>query len=776
MRRVSRTILACCVAACLAVLAAGSEAAAASRSRSSSAPVVDLKTQVEADWAAQEERLGRAAGSAESIRAALRRGRLLLDDLRSRADAPDLAADAAALDRLQAEAAKADALDEAARLALYRRLRSQTRETALKNPLLAGRSVAFMKRRRFTHRTLHEYVAFFADCSGQFGGGIAVLEEPGKSLKTRDLIGRRLAPGCYCTLALSYDAKTLYFGYGECVGRPMPWGDIRQAYNHLLAVDVDGGEIRQLTQGRYDDFNPCPLPDGGLAFLSTRPGAFARSNAPDDPAPVYTLHRVGADGEGLRPLSFHEANEWHPSVLHDGRIVYSRWDFVDRSAAHFHGLWATNPDGTNPVALVGNYSGRINAFYQPHAVPGSDRIVFVAGGHHVDVGGALALFDPARARLDAAGGDALDSIEILTPEVALPESTEKDGAGRPTGYYHSPWPLSENYYLVAFGYGPVPGEATGVRRDSTGIYYFDRFGNLELLYRDGRMACMYPVLIAPRPVPPVVAGTREPALGDEGEFVVEDVRRSLLALPAARPVRSLRIFQVLPKTTPESNEPRIGHANAEAARMLLGTVPVEADGSAYFRAPAGAPLYFQAVDADGRAVQSMRSITYLQPGERRGCVGCHEPTGAAPSGRASMALARPASTIEPGPEGSRPFSYARLVQPVLDRHCVRCHDGTTGTDKSPLVLTGAAEGTFSRSYNALKPFVRWHEWGEASLSGAVTQPGRLGADSSRLTQILSDATHAAKSPLPAEDRLRIMVWLDGNVPFRGEYEQVQSGK
>ena len=122
--------------------------------------------------------------------------------------------------------------------------------------------------------------------------------------------------------------------------------------------------------------------------------------------------------------------------------------------------------------------------------------------------------------------------------------------------------------------------------------------------------------------------------------------------------------------------------------MLLGTVPVEEDGSAYFRAPARKPLYFQAVDASGRAVQGMRTIVYLQPGERRSCVGCHEPPGTAPARREALAFRRAPSVIQPGPDGSQPFGYPRLIQPVLDRHCVRCHDGSTGPDKSPLVLTG----------------------------------------------------------------------------------------
>ena len=402
------------------------------------------------------------------------------------------------------------------------------------------------------------------------------------------------------------------------------FGSPDQRYYHIYALDVAGGDPRQLTDGPYDDTDPCPLPDGGIALLSTRRGGYTRCNGPWEPIAVYTLHRMDADGKNLHALSLHETNEWHPSVLHDGRIVYCRWDYVDRSAANYHGLWATRPDGTQAEMLFGNYTSRICACFQPYAVPGSKRILFVAGAHHADVGGSLVLLDPSRAARDErTGQDRFDALEVLTPEICFPEGDETDG-GWPKSYFHAPRPLSENYYLVGFGYGPLPGMNSGGKVDTTGIYYFDRFGNLELLYRDEAIASTYPLLLRPRPAAPVIASTLDPALGDEGELVLTDVTRSHFPLPAGRPIRSLRIFQVLPKTTPTQNEPRIGHANAEGARMLLGTVPVEADGSAYFRVPARKPLYFQAVDGEGRAVQSMRSVVYLQPGERRSCVGCHE--------------------------------------------------------------------------------------------------------------------------------------------------------
>ncbi len=728
-----------------------------------------LSALVRADWEAQEQRRGRSPASPGAIQEAQERAGRLLEELRDMPGAPDLKREGAVLEALRHHVGNLDELSEADRMQLYGRLRSFARELALKNPLLSSQPVIFLKRRRFICQMLHEYLGYFYDYGDISGGGVYVLERPGRSLATRDLIAGRLPRGNYTTLALSHDARTVYFAFAErAPNKPDFYSPQRRCF-HIFATDPDGANLRQLTNGPDDDFDPCSLPDGGIAFMSTRRGGFGRCHNPWEPLPSYTLHRMDVSGGNVQTLSFHETNEWHPSVLHDGRIVYSRWDYVDRSAANFHGLWVSNPDGTNPIALFGNYTTRINACFQPRTIPGSDRIIFVAGAHHADVGGSLVVLDTRKSVLDPRSGeDVFEAIEVLTPEVCFPEAP-----GWPKSYFHSPWPLSENYFLVSFSFDPLPGMGPGEKRDTeTGIYLMDRFGNLELLYREAGISCMYPIPLVPRPEPPVIPSTLDPGLADEGEFVLTDVTQSHFPLPESRPVVELRIFEVLPKTrTHVANEPRIGYANAESARMLLGTVPVEQDGSAFFRAPARKPLYFQAVDARGRAVQSMRSATYLQPGERRGCVGCHEPRGAAPTGRQPLAMRRPPSAIRPGPDGTRPWSYPRLVQPVLDQHCVRCHDGTPGEGKSTLALTGEPAGHFTRSYESLKPYVRWYEWGGASISGTVTRPGHIGADESPLTRIVDATIRAQKANLTEEERRRIHIWLDGNAAFYGTYDE-----
>lgn len=738
----------------------------------SSATTDSLQVKVEADWAAQEHRRNRTPDDPAAVRDAFRSLQRLLNDLHGMPDGPDIASEAETLERLRDQVDAANALDEPARLDLYERIRSVKRKLVLKNPLIASKSIIFMKRRRFICQMLHEYLGYYYDYEDIAGGGLYMLEEPGRSLKVRDLINGWLPRGNYTTLSLSYDARTLYFAFAErATTKPDYYSPERRCF-HIYAINADGTNLRQLTKGPNDDFDPCPLPDGGIAFMSTRRGGFGRCHNPWEPLPAYTLHRMDASGDAIRTLSFHETNEWHPSVLGDGRIVYARWDYVDRSAANYHGLWVSNPDGTNPSILFGNYTQRINACYQPRCIPNSDRIVFIAGAHHADVGGPLVIFDPTCEELDPLSGqDRFESIEVLTPEVCFPEAP-----GWPNSYFHSPWPLSEDYFLVSFSFEPLPGMGPKVKKDTiTGLYYSDRFGNLELLYRDPNISSMYPIPLTPRQRPPIPPSTLHQDLGDEGEFVLIDVKRSLFALPESRKIHQLRIFQVLPKTvTHVANKPRIGFANAESARMMLGTVPVEPDGSAYFRAPASKPLYFQAVDESGRAVQTMRSITYLQPGERRSCLGCHEPRRTAPANRQGLlALQRAPSTIQPGPDGTRPFSYPRLVQPVLDNHCVQCHDGQTGNLKSYLKLTSEPAGTFSRSYESLKKYVRWYEWGGNSIEQIVTRPGRSGADESPMLKVLTDSTHAKHVHLPDEDLQRLHIWLDGNAPFYGTYEHEQ---
>jgi mono/diheme cytochrome c family protein len=313
-----------------------------------------------------------------------------------------------------------------------------------------------------------------------------------------------------------------------------------------------------------------------------------------------------------------------------------------------------------------------------------------------------------------------------------------------------------------------------------GLYLVDRFGNKELLHRDPEISSLWPLPLAPRARPPYLPSQLAKGSAAEGTFVLQDVGRSWpfddddgVGMPRKTKVARLRIVQVLPKATWHANEPTVGLPHASCGKQVLGTVPVETDGSASFRAPSGVPLLFQTIDEDGAALQTMRSLTYLQPGETAACIGCHEPRASSPPvGSQPLALRRAPSTIEPGPEGSNPLSYPILVQPVLDCHCTGCHGGkepANGTD-----LGGAPRGRYTASYEALAPLVAYADWagrpGDFRVvnSEPVTRPGFFGARASPLRRLLKAGHHGVQ--LREGDWVRLDTWMDANALFYGTFD------
>jgi hypothetical protein len=301
----------------------------------------------------------------------------------------------------------------------------------------------------------------------------------------------------------------------------------------------------------------------------------------------------------------------------------------------------------------------------------------------------------------------------------------------------------------------------------------DRFGNKELLYRDPGISCLSPIPLRARPMPPVIPDQVASEEDAPATVAVMNVYDSDFAWPENARVTALRIIQVLPKTTPPPNEPRIGVAEQTNARAVLGTVPVEEDGSAHFTVPPGREVYFQALDENGFAIQSMRSGTYFQPGERLTCAGCHERKHQAASAPKAvpLALRRGPSALQPGPDGSNPFSYVRLVQPVLDRQCVACH-----VEKEALDLAGSIEGSngWTRSYHNLAErygfyyHVRNGSVNDGVHGGVRAIAGQFGAAAAPLLAFLDERHYGLT--LPPEDRQRITLWLDCNSEFYGAYE------
>jgi hypothetical protein len=730
-----------------------------------------LREMVRLDWEAQDG-IGadrEPVSEADALERAIRRGRALASRL-----APDTTARRDALEawRRALDGAVTGAGRDSVRLA-YLRVRAAKRALLLAQaePLLGPTVFVKQTPSSFSHQ-LTQYYGRYA----RPGGGLFVLDRPGRDMLAREIARGGLPVGSAMQPEVSWDGKTILFAYCEAPQTPSDTiqGE-RGRYYSLYRVGADGSGLRRLTRGPYDDFSPRYLPDGRIVFISTRRGGWHRCGTPG--CENYVLTVAEGDGSRPRPISFHETQEWDPAVLHDGRIVYTRWDYVDRHPVFYEHLWTTGPDGTRAAALFGNNTFNPIGVWEARPVPGSGLLIATAAAHHAMTAGSIILVDPSK------GVDGLKPITRLTPDAPFPESeTTVPGAWHavmpgtepydtpenrrtPGHCYRSPYPLSERLFLAAYSFRGLVGEPRGNPANMFGIYLCDADGNKELLYRDPNIASVWPVPLRPRRRPPVLPPAPGPRVADTGVFVLQDVYASLPRLRKSS-VKALRIVQVLPKSTPGKDLPPIGIPSGAPGKQVLGTVPVEPDGSAHFVAPARKELAFQALDERGLAVQVMRSGTYLQPGEHATCVGCHEPRASSPPGARPLALRRQASRIRPGPDGSRPFSYPVLVQPILDRKCVACHSGPKAG--GGIVLTGEPDGPYTRSYNALAPRVAFSDM---SNGEAISKPGRFGAHGSPLMKMLERGHQGVR--LTRTEVERLATWMDVSALFYGTFDRAE---
>ena len=746
----------------------------------------------------------------------LRRTAALLTDLKRNA-----ATGLAELEQQLAGIQKANATiapgSSEARYALFADACRVRRQIAFRNPLLRFDQLLFIKR----HRALYDHMCDqYYGMAARPGGGLYVLSDPfGPNPQLRDVLaeavlrqgrlqGQKLAGGpstppplsfdgmgnlygpdtqggSFLAPDLSYDGKTVVFAYVECSGDKRHrhhtdparghWAEGRCF--HIFKVNLDGSELVQLSDGTWNDFDPCWLPNGRIAFISERRGGYLRCGRV---CPIYTLYDMAGDGSDITCLSFHETNEWGPSVTHDGRIIYTRWDYVDRYGCTAHLPWITTLDGRDSRAVHGNFAPRQlrpDMEIDCRAVPGSQKFVATAAPHHGQAYGSLVLVDPR-----VADDDGMAPVRRITPEVGFPES--QGGAQ----VYGTARPFSEDYYLCVYDALMKPGAGTQgspYQPGNYGIYLVDSFGNRELIYRDPQIACLSPIPVQATARPPVApevvrrgpesnpaTRTPKPDHTPEATLAVVNVYDSLKPWPAGTRIKEIRVLQVLPMSVPSGGPPhdtgfRVATAGDSVvpARYVLGTVPVETDGSARFVVPANREIFFQAVDAKGLAVQSMRSGTYLHEGEQLVCAGCHEPKHRTPQpvGSEPLALHREPSRLKPDVDGSNPFSYPRLVQPVLDRHCAECHAQNAG--KTMSLASRPLAGHWYASYANLVQNYGFHDYGD----GYRTTPGRFGARASKLYQVLDKGHYNVK--LSAEELHRLTLWLDCMSLFYGVYEK-----
>jgi hypothetical protein len=736
--------------------------------------------------------------------AVLRRVGALIEHLKTLPRCPDLKPLEARLAALKDQAVRLD-VNTQQRAELLKEACKLRRQVAFSNPLLDFDKILFIKRHfcpnaeKTGNHMCDQYFGFNAIR----GGGLFVLEKPFsdtpgvRNVLEKSVCGNGRYRGRsftdkdgYLSPELSFDAKEVLFSRTEIAdnendrNRYSGQGYTNNTYK-LFRIKLDGAGLTQLTDGPWNDFDPCFLPSGRIAFISERRGGYGRCHG--RPVQSFTLHSMNSDGSDIVALSPHETNEWQPSVDNNGMIVYTRWDYVDRGFNQAHHAWTTTPDGRDPRVIHGNFSPNQGA--RPHfeislrAVPGAHTTMGTAACHHGQAYGSIILIDPR-----IPDDNAMAPVKRLTPDQLFPEA--EIGTHGPPANYATPYPLSDHFFLCV--YDPHSRSNAGTN-NNYGIYLVDAFGNKELLYRDPAISCLDPIPIKRRPPPPVIPhmtavgkplkpGQKfvppDPAtIPDFGTVGLINVYDSLYPMTNLPPITSLRIIQLLPKTTPNADNPRIGFGRQKSARMVMGTVPVERDGSAFFKMPVNRPVYFQALDADGLAIQSMRSATYVHPGEVLTCLGCHNSRNAGyKAGKARPeAFNRQASELTPDVEGSKPFSFPRLVQPVLEKNCVECHwkSRAEGGKLPDLTMGGKDNKRWFTSYESLMPFAFfWDQPGFDPIPDS--KPGEIGARNSKLYKMLAKGHHGLK--LSREDMHRLTLWLDCNSDFYGSYERLEEQK
>jgi hypothetical protein len=627
------------------------------------------------------------------------------------------------------------------------------REALLAHPLLQSHPLLFVVRRQFTPDH-HNTATFFPKAKTEYNNGSFT---GGGALKILDFrAGGRLTTliefpeGVVRDPDVDFDGQRIVFSL-----RRNP-----QDSYHIWQIRPDGTGLKQLTFAEdVDDLDPVCLPDGGIVFSSTREPKYCMCNRHI----MANLHRMEADGANIHQIGKSTLFEGHAVVLPDGRLLYDRWEYVDRNFGDAQALWTVNPDGSNHAIYWGNNTPSPGAVLEGRPIPGTAQVLCTFSSCHDRPWGALAIID-RRLALDGRKGvvrtwppEAIDLVKDQGWEIF-------DAFTQVRLKYEDPYPLDAQFFLCA--------RMTG-QGEQMGVYLVDLFGN-EVLVHTEAPACFDPLPLAPRPRPPVIPERRD-FVQAEGTFYVANAYAGT-PMGAVTPgaVKFLRVVESPEKRT--WTNPAWNGQGQEAPAMnwhdfnnkrILGTVPVESDGSAYFTVPADTFVYLQVLDERGMLIQSMRSGTMVQPGERASCVGCHEDRRQTPSTQQasrSLAFQRGPSPLTGWHGPPRFFSYRAEVQPVWDRHCVRCHD--FGRDEGQkLNLAGDRDLVFNVSYNEL-----WRKkWIQAVGAGpAETVPAYgWGSHRSRLIEYLAHSHYDVE--LSPEDFDRVVTWIDINAPYYPVY-------
>lgn len=530
-----------------------------------------------------------------------------------------------------------------------------------------------------------------------------------------------------------YDAQKILFSY-------RPGGT---EHYHLFEIDVDGSNLRRLTDGPYDDIEPAYLPDGGIVFVSSRCQRWVQCWLTQ----VAVLYRCDADGSNLRPLSANVEHDNTPWPLPDGRILYQRWEYVDRSQVDYHHLWTCNPDGTGQMVFYGNkHPGILMIDAKP--IPDSSKVVaiFSPGHGRREHDGAITVVDPRYGPDDPRGATPITSQNV----------------------FRDPWAFSEDLFLAASGPRTVLLDSNGVMQTVYELSDEDKRAGLE---------CHEPRPLVPRPRERVLPDRTNPEDPD-GIVMVQDVYqgRNMEGIQRGE-IKRLLVLESLPKPINYTGgmDP-LTYGGSFTLERILGTVPVQDDGSAVFRLPALRSVFFVALDENDMSVKRMHSFLTVQPGEVLGCIGCHEQrTESLPAAQPMASLPSRPSRIQPISGTPDVFDFPRDIQPILDQLCVDCH-GYQATERGGpyaggVVLSGDRGPMFSHAYFTMTVQQLFSDNRNQAVSNLP--PRSVGSSASRILTMLDGSHHGVVADDHQRNMLRL--WIDVGAPYPGTYAALGTG-
>ncbi len=529
----------------------------------------------------------------------------------------------------------------------------------------------------------------------------------------------------------------------------------------LFEIDIEGNGQRMLTPEIYDDvdnFDGVYLPDNRVIFCSTATfvGVPCVSGT-DYVANLFVMDQNAGDpvavDKTIRQLTFEQDADWMPTVMDNGRIMYTRWEYTDNSHYFSRILMQMNPDGTAQSSYYGSTSYWPNSLFYVRQIPDQpNKFVGIVSGHHgTRRGGEMHLFDVSKGTVEAEGEyhNFLSRGRKFEPEI----KDQLVDDVRP--HFLHPYPLSENYVVASMK----------DLNDEWGIYLVDTFGNATLLTKTRYLMSLEPMPIMKRPRPAPIADKTDPDM-DKGYVFLSDIYQGPGLKDVARgTVRALRVFEYYYCYREMGSHDAISQEGAWDVKRILGTVEVESDGSAMFEVPANRPIAIQPLDEEGKAIALMRSWFVVRPGEVQSCVGCHEGQGMTPPTGTAIAARKKPSEIKPFRGPVRGYSFERDVQPILDKYCLGCHKGQSGR---PNFAANQPLGfrNFPQSYLNLHPYVR--RTGPESNQNLLS-PMEFHANTSELVQLLEKGHKGVK--MDKEDYDHLITWIDLNVPARGTWTE-----